>query len=76
MSPRKTSKSKKNNNRATLGIEAELWQPADSFHNDLRPDLKTDYILAISLFKVSDRNLMGKRMVSGFKLSGEKYAVS
>ncbi len=42
-------------NLAIRGIEANLGQEhADSFHNDLHPDLKADYILANPPFNSSD----------------------
>jgi type I restriction enzyme M protein len=42
-------------NLAIRGIEGDLGvQPADSFHNDQHPDLKTDYILANPPFNMSD----------------------
>lgn len=42
-------------NLAIRGIEANLGEkPADSFLNDLHPDLKVDYILANPPFNVSD----------------------
>ena len=42
-------------NLAIRGIEANLGQEhADSFHNDLHPDLKADYILANPPFNDSD----------------------
>lgn len=42
-------------NLAIRGIEANLGgQWGDSFHNDLHPDLKADYILANPPFNVSD----------------------
>ena len=42
-------------NLALRGIEAELGKHhADTFHNDLHPDLKADYILANPPFNVSD----------------------
>ena len=42
-------------NLAIRGIEANLGQePADSFHRDLHPDLKVDYILANPPFNSSD----------------------
>ena len=42
-------------NLAIRGIEANLGQEhADSFHNDLHPDLKADYILANPPFNASD----------------------
>ena len=42
-------------NLAIRGIEANLGQEhADSFHHDLHPDLKVDYILANPPFNISD----------------------
>lgn len=42
-------------NLAIRGIEANLGgQWGDSFHNDLHPDLKADYILANPPFNISD----------------------
>jgi type I restriction enzyme M protein len=42
-------------NLALRGIEADLGrQNADTFHHDLHPDLKADYILANPPFNVSD----------------------
>ena len=42
-------------NLAIRGIDANLGQEhADSFHNDLHPDLKSDYILANPPFNSSD----------------------
>jgi type I restriction enzyme M protein len=42
-------------NLAIRGIEANLGgQWADTFHNDLHPDLKADYILANPPFNISD----------------------
>lgn len=42
-------------NLAIRGIEGNLGsQPADSFHNDLHPDLKADFILANPPFNMSD----------------------
>jgi type I restriction enzyme M protein len=42
-------------NLALRGIEADLGkQHADTFHNDLHPDLRADYILANPPFNVSD----------------------
>lgn len=42
-------------NLALRGIEADLGPgPADSFHQDLHPDLKADFILANPPFNVSD----------------------
>ncbi len=42
-------------NLAIRGIDANLGQePADSFHRDLHPDLKVDYILANPPFNNSD----------------------
>jgi len=42
-------------NLAIRGIEANLGkEPADSFHRDLHPDLKADYILANPPFNDSD----------------------
>lgn len=42
-------------NLAIRGIEANLGgQWSDSFHNDLHPDLKADYILANPPFNISD----------------------
>jgi type I restriction enzyme M protein len=42
-------------NLALRGIEADLGrQNADTFHNDLHPDLKADYILANPPFNISD----------------------
>ncbi|MEQ9453176.1 MAG: class I SAM-dependent DNA methyltransferase [Phycisphaeraceae bacterium] len=44
-----------NMNLALRGIEAHLGDKhADSFHNDLHPDLKADFILANPPFNVSD----------------------
>ena len=44
-------------NLAIRGIEANLGQEhADSFHHDLHPDLKADYILANPPFNASDWN--------------------
>ncbi len=42
-------------NLAIRGIEGDLGgEPGDSFHNDLHPDLKADYILANPPFNISD----------------------
>ncbi|NPV54721.1 MAG: SAM-dependent DNA methyltransferase [Firmicutes bacterium] len=42
-------------NLAIRGIEANLGpEPADSFHRDLHPDLKADYILANPPFNMKD----------------------
>lgn len=42
-------------NLALRGIEADLGrQNADTFHHDLHPDLKADYILANPPFNISD----------------------
>ncbi|MFW6110263.1 MAG: N-6 DNA methylase [Patescibacteria group bacterium] len=42
-------------NLAIRGIEGDLGgEPGNSFHNDLHPDLKADYILANPPFNVSD----------------------
>ena len=42
-------------NLAIRGIEADLGnRPADTFHNDLHPDLRADYILANPPFNISD----------------------
>ncbi len=42
-------------NLAIRGIESNLGpEPADTFHRDLHPDLKADYILANPPFNVSD----------------------
>ncbi len=42
-------------NLAIRGIEANLGkEPADSFHRDLHPDLKADYIIANPPFNMSD----------------------
>ncbi len=42
-------------NLAIRGIEGNLGpEPADTFHRDLHPDLKADYILANPPFNVSD----------------------
>jgi type I restriction enzyme M protein len=42
-------------NLAIRGIEEDLGEePADSFHRDLHPDLKADYILANPPFNMSD----------------------
>jgi type I restriction enzyme M protein len=41
-------------NLAIRGIEANLAEPADSFHCDLHKDLKADYILANPPFNMSD----------------------
>lgn len=44
-----------NMNLAIRGIEANLGpQAADSFHNDLHPDLKADFMLANPPFNLSD----------------------
>ena len=48
-------------NLAIRGIDANLGQEhADSFHNDLHPDLKTDYILANPHF--NDKDWGGDRL--------------
>ena len=42
-------------NLAIRGIEADLGQEAaDTFHKDLHPDLRADYILANPPFNISD----------------------
>jgi type I restriction enzyme M protein len=42
-------------NLAIRGIEANLGkEPADSFHRDMHPDLKADYIIANPPFNMSD----------------------
>ncbi|MBN1452173.1 MAG: SAM-dependent DNA methyltransferase [Anaerolineales bacterium] len=42
-------------NLAIRGIEGDLGvEPADSFHKDLHPDLKADYVLANPPFNMSD----------------------
>ena len=42
-------------NLAIRGIEGDLGkEPADSFHRDLHPDLKADFILANPPFNMSD----------------------
>jgi type I restriction-modification system DNA methylase subunit len=42
-------------NFAIWGIEANLGRhPVDTFHQDLHPDLKADYIFANQLFNMSD----------------------
>jgi type I restriction enzyme M protein len=42
-------------NLAIRGIEGNLGgEPADTFHNDLHPDLKADYVLANPPFNMSD----------------------
>ncbi|RIH85265.1 Type I restriction enzyme EcoKI M protein [Calidithermus terrae] len=42
-------------NLAVRGIEANLGrEPADTFHHDLHPDLRADYILANPPFNISD----------------------
>ncbi len=42
-------------NLAIRGIEANLGnRPADTFHNDLHPDLRADYIVANPPFNISD----------------------
>jgi type I restriction enzyme M protein len=42
-------------NLAIRGIEGDLGkEPADSFHRDQHPDLKTDYVLANPPFNMSD----------------------
>ena len=40
-------------NLAIRGIEGQIAQ-GDSFHNDLHPDLKADFILANPPFNISD----------------------
>ena len=40
-------------NLAIRGIEGQVAQ-GDTFHNDLHPDLKADYILANPPFNISD----------------------
>lgn len=57
--PAKTGTAKTNG--ATLGFEATLGrEPADTFHHDLHPDLRADYVLANPPFNISDWG--GKRL--------------
>jgi type I restriction enzyme M protein len=62
-------------NLAIRGIEANLGERnADTFHNDLHPDLRADYLLANPPFNISnwggDRLKSDKRWVYGVPPSG------
>ena len=49
-------------NLAIRGIEANLGPNADTFHSDLHPDLKADYILANPPFNISDWAIASSRV--------------
>ena len=65
-------------NLAIRGIDGNLGKEnADTFHRDLHPDLKADFILANPPFNVSDwggERLAGRQEVEGLLVVTGKYA--